>query len=175
MSGTTTGPSSAKTISKMEFLRGNSRTASPQCDLIQMRLSSAKPSSGRIGPEVLGGQPGNGVVAGLRRGVENPGRIQRSQPGSLLLPIDSAGLQLCLWHLDSSPSGIFTAASPAVTTQPPRTAGTCSQAPKAASPAHCRRLPRSWPRDMPHSVTCCYRPASPLSEGITKGMRLRRG
>ena len=44
-SGTTTGPSSAKTISKTLRSRGSSRTGSPQYDLIHTRLSSANPSS----------------------------------------------------------------------------------------------------------------------------------
>ncbi len=45
MSGTTTGPSSASTISKTDCFRGNSRTGSPQYDLIHTRLSSANSSS----------------------------------------------------------------------------------------------------------------------------------
>src|ERR1035437_9085377 len=133
-----------------------------------------KGDRGRIGLEVLGGQPGNGIVAGLGGSVENLDGDERSQPGSLLLPIDSANLQFCLWHLDSGPSG---------TRQPVFT-------PATASPRWAYRLHKERKTPLvaaPHSIcaatasrrsparACCSSPASPLSEGTTPGIRLRQG
>ena len=58
----------------------------------------------RVGLEIFGGQPRDGVEARLRRGVENSRRSQRGQPRILLLPIDLAGSQFSLRHRFSGPT-----------------------------------------------------------------------
>ena len=64
----------------------------------------------RVGLEVFGGQPRDGVEAGLRLRVQNPRRSQRSQPRFLSLPVDLARLQFRLSAFFSGPASCRLAA-----------------------------------------------------------------
>ena len=55
----------------------------------------------RVGMEVFGRQPGNGVVAGFRLGIENPGRTQSSQPRSFLLSICSDAVPIAVCRIST--------------------------------------------------------------------------
>ena len=82
---TTTGPSSASTMSKMEFWRGSSRSGLAPGRLDPDSAFVGKADSRRIRLEVLRCEPGNGVETGFWLGVQNPGRNQGGKPGSFLL------------------------------------------------------------------------------------------